>query len=181
MDPIRTAAGAALVAAALGAAALAQPPPLAWPEAIARLAAERTRANTCVEQTRGLGVSATDPLARGYGEAKAEVDGVIAGLAVALAERREPAALAELERRMAAGVEGRQRFCEQVAERLPPPPPGQKGVLADVLGGVVGPVVEAVAKLWEMRRDDDRLRRETIRAQLEATRWPDFAASPPSR
>ena len=146
MDPIRTAAGAALAAAALGAAALAQPPPLAWPEAIARLAAERTRANTCVEQARALGVAATDPLARGYGEAKAEVDGVIAGLAVALAERREPAALAELERRMAAGVEGRQRFCEQVAARLPPPPPGQKGVLVDVLGGVVGPVVEAVAE-----------------------------------
>ena len=89
MDPIRTAAGAALAAAALGAAALAQPPPLAWPEAIARLAAERTRANTCVEQARALGVAATDPLARGYGEAKAEMDGVIAGLSVALAEGRE--------------------------------------------------------------------------------------------
>ncbi len=182
MDPIRTAAGAALAAAALGAAAPAQPPPLAWPEAIARLAAERTRADTCVAQARALGLAATDPLALGYGEAKAEVDGVIAGLAVALAERGEPVALAELERRMAAGVEGRRRFCEQVAARLPPPPPGQeKGVLADLLGGVVGPVVEAVAKLWEMRRDDDRLRRETVRAQLEATRWPDFAASPPSR
>lgn len=181
MDPIRTTAGAVLAAVALGAAAMAQQPLLAWPEAIARLAAERTRADACVAQARALGVAATDPLALGYGEAKAEVDGVIAGLSVALAERREPAALTELERRMAAGVDGRRRFCEQVAARLPPPPAGQKGVLADVLGAAVTPVVASVAKLWEMRRDDDRLRRDTIRAQLEATRWPDFTASPPSR
>ncbi len=184
MDPFRTVAGAALAAATLGAAALAQPPPLAWPEAIARLAAERTRANTCVEQTRALGVAATDPLARGYGEAKAEMDGIIAGLSVALAEGRKPDALDDLPRRIEAAVTRREAFCRAVAERLPPPPPGEKSVLSDVLGlgKLVKELVDAGLAIWDRIAEPDKLRRETIRAQLEATRWPDFAAaSPPWR
>lgn len=181
MTLIRTAAGVVMAVFALSATALAQSPPITWSDAIARLAAERTRAATCVEQARALRLTASDPLVRGYGAAKAEVDGVIAGLAVALAESREPVSLAELERRMTAGVEGRRHFCEQVATRLPPVPPGQRNPLSDVLGAVVKPVLEAVVKLWEMHRDDDRLRRETIRTQLEATRWPEFPGAPRSR
>lgn len=161
--------------------ALAQQPPIGWPEAISRLAAERTRAAACVEQARGLGIAATDPLARQYAEAKAEVDGVIAGLAVALAEQREPVSLSELERRMTEGFEGRQRFCAAVDARLPPRPTGERSVLSDALTALVKPALEAVVKLWGMHRDDDKLRRDTIRAQLEATKWPDFTASPAAR
>lgn len=40
--------------------------PLAWPEATARLTAERTRADTCVEQAPALGVAAANPPAREY-------------------------------------------------------------------------------------------------------------------
>jgi hypothetical protein len=175
----RTATGAALALTLLHAAALAQTPAaLTWPEAIARLAAERTRAVSCVEQARALGILVIDPLARQYGDAKAEVDAVIAGLAVALAQSGAPPALPDLERRMGAGFEGRQRFCAALDARLPPRPTGEKSVLGDAVTALVKPVLEAVVKLWEMRREDDKLRRDTIRAQMEATRWPDFVASP---
>jgi hypothetical protein len=173
-----------LVASALVlcAPARAQAPTLTWPEAVARLAAERTRALACLEQARVLGITAANPLAITYAEAKAEVDAVVAGLSTALAEGRgQPEDLPGLERRMTAGFEGRRRFCEQVLARQPPRPTGEKGVLGDVLGAVVRPVVEAVVELWKHRDDTDRLRRETVRTQLEATRWPDYAASLPSR
>jgi hypothetical protein len=179
--PIRTVAGAILATAAVCTATLAQVAPLPWPEAIARFAAERTRAAFCVDQARALGVPALDPLAATYTEAKAEVDGVIAGLSVALAEGRgRPEDLPDLERRMSAGFEGRRRFCEQVAARLPPRSTGERAGLGDALGGAVGPVMEAVTEIWKRLDDADRLRRETIRAQLEATRWPAFdkSASP---
>jgi hypothetical protein len=168
-----------LVLAVLQADALSQTPSaLAWPEAIARLAAERTRATSCVEQARALGIPAVDPLARQYGEAKAEVDAVIAGLAVALAQSGAPPNLPDLERRMGAGFEGRQRFCAAIDAHLSPRLTGGKGVLGDAVTALVKPVLDAVVKIWEMRREDDRLRRDTIRTQLEATRWPAFVASP---
>lgn len=97
MDPIRTTVDEA------HAATPADPPPLAWPEAIARLAAERTRAVTCAARARGLGAAGAG-LADTYGEAKAEMDGVIAGLSVALAEGRKPDALNDLPRRIEAAV-----------------------------------------------------------------------------
>lgn len=178
MDPMRATVGTALVLVVLHSAALAQTPTmLTWPEAIAHLAAERTRALSCVEQARALGIPASDPLARMYGEAKAEVDAVIAGLAVALAQSSAAPNLPDLERRMGTGFEGRQRFCAAVNARLPPRQTGEKSVLGDAVTALVQPVLEAVVKLWEMRREDDKLRRDTIRAQLEATRWPDFTAS----
>lgn len=178
LRPMMVAAWATLAA---GGMANAQPAAIGWPEAIARLAAERTRATNCVEQARGLGIPANDPLARQYAEAKAEVDGVIAGLAVALAEQRAPVSLPELERRLTAGLEGRQRFCASVDARLPPRPTGERSVLSDALTALIKPALEAVVKLWEMHREDSKLRRDTIRAQLEATKWPDFTASPPAR
>ena len=49
------------------------------------------------------------------------------------------------------------------------------------LGKLVKELVEAGLAIWDRIAEPDKLRRETIRAQLEATRWPDFAASPPSR
>lgn len=175
MDPIRTAAGEAHAGAA------GEPPQLAWPEAIARLAAERTRATTCAARAKALPGGAAE-LAAAYGEAKAEMDGVVAGLSVALAEGRKPGALHDLPRRLEAAAAKREAFCRAVAERLPPAAPGEKGVLSDVLGlvKVVKELVEAGLAIWARVADADKLRRDTVRAQLEATRWPDFADVPPA-
>ena len=46
---------------------------------------------------------------------------------------------------------------------------------------MVKPLVEAVVAIWTRAADEDRLRRDTIRAQLEATRWPAYADVLPSR
>jgi hypothetical protein len=54
-------------------------------------------------------------------------------------------------------------------------------VLVQAIGGAIKPLLEAVVEIYKRAEDDDRLRRNTIRAQLEATRWPAFADVPPSR
>ena len=156
-------------------------PPIAWPEAIARLAAERTRAVTCATQARTLSGD-TAALAAAYGAAKAEMDGIIAGLSVALAEGRKPKALEDLPQRIETAVTLREAFCRAVAERSPPAVVGAKLAVSDLLG--VGKLVkelrEAGLAIWDRITDADRLRRDTIRAQLEATRWPNFADLPPT-
>jgi hypothetical protein len=160
-------------------AAVAQPDAIGWPEAVANLAAERTRAVACAGRARTLDADTAARLGAGYAEAKAEVDAVVAGLSVALAQGGQPQSLPDLERRITAGAEGRERFCRAVIERAPLTP-GERGVLADVLGAFVKPLVEAVVAIWKQSADDNRLRRDTIRAQLEATRWPAFADIPPA-
>jgi hypothetical protein len=160
------------------AAASAQP--VGWPDAVAELGAERTRAIFCAARARSLDTATADRLGTAYTEAKAEIDAVIAGLSAALAQRGEPADLGSLEQRMATAATLRQSFCQAVIGHAPVAP-GERGVLADVLGAFVKPGVEAVVELWKWRGEQDTLRRETIRAQLEATRWPAFSDVPPAR
>jgi hypothetical protein len=148
---------------------------IGWQEAVARLAAERTRAETCVRLLKTYGDEVA--LSRGdlnYGEAKAEVDAVIAGLVVALAKDEEPATLPDLETRLERGVKGREAFCEQV-KPLVPDTTGEKNVIADLVGGALGPVIEAVKEIYFHAEEADRLTRLTIQNQLEATKWPAFA------
>src|SRR5215469_2013018 len=77
-----------------------------WQEAVARLARERTLAETCAGVLKKYG----DPVAIerasiSYGEAKAEYDGIIAGLSVALARNEQPASLPDLEGRLQRGFD----------------------------------------------------------------------------
>ena len=63
---------------------------------MARLAQEREQAVTCAGLLKKYGNRDAAALDRGslaYGKAKAEYDGVIAGLSVALAQREKPASL----------------------------------------------------------------------------------------
>src|SRR6478736_147672 len=74
---------------------------LNWQEAIARLARERTLAETCATLLKQHGDKATQ--ARGalaYADAKADIDAVIAGLVVALARKAQPETLPALEARL---------------------------------------------------------------------------------
>jgi hypothetical protein len=154
---------------------IAQAEGIGWQEAVARLAHERTRAETCVRLLKTYGDEAA--LSRGdltYGEAKAEVDAVIAGLIVALAKDEEPATLPDLETRLTLGIKGRQTLCEQV-KPLVPDATGERNVVADLVAGALGPLVEAVKEIYLDAQKADRLTRLTIQNQLEATRWPAFA------
>src|SRR5580658_3124781 len=79
-----------LSAAAFG----AQAPTLGWPEVIADLTTERTQAETCVGLIKSRGDAATVASAKAtYLMAKADMDGVIAGLETVLAEGGKPGSL----------------------------------------------------------------------------------------
>jgi len=170
----------ALAAADEGRGSVAEARPIGWQEAVARLAAERTRAETCAALVKHLGDAAAKVRGElGYGEAKAEADALIAGLIVALAKGAEPASLSDLEERLQRGVAAREAFCAEVA-RLVPARPGEKSVIVDLVSGALGPLIEAVQALWLGIREADQLTAKTIQTQLEAARWSDFAAVAPS-
>lgn len=148
---------------------------IGWQEAVARLASERTRAETCVSLLKQHGDKTS--ISQGqlaYGKAKANVDGVIAGLVVALAVDEEPESLADLNARLEKGVSERKAFCKQVS-LLVPKNPGQKNPLVNLLGDVLDPLIEAATTIYMDTRKDDRLTRKTIQTQLEGTKWHTFS------
>ena len=81
---------------------------------------------------------------------------------------------------MQRGFEAREAFCKSV-QALVPSSAGQKSVIADIVGGSVGPVIDAIKAIWMRGKDDDALMRRTIQTQLEAALWPSFASISPSR
>jgi hypothetical protein len=156
---------------------------IGWQEAVARLAQERTLAETCVALLKEHGKKNAGAIDRGrlaYDDAKAEYDAVVAGLDVALARNDQPASLPDLEARLRRGFDKRQGFCATVERLVPPPPKGVKSPFTDIAGGAVGPVVDALKAIWLRTRDDNALMRKTIETQLEDTKWPSFASVSPS-
>ncbi len=155
---------------------------IGWQEAVARLAAERTRAETCAGLLKKHGDD--ESVKRGalaYGEAKAEVDAVIAGLITALASGKKPTSLPDLQVRLERGIRAREAFCAQVMQEMPDTSSDKSG-LTDLLGAgkVLSSMIEAVKELVLRWIDENALTRKTIQTQLEAARWSDFGAvSPP--
>jgi len=148
-----------------------------WQDAVAVLARERAQAVAAARIVKKHAAPAeSDRLSLVYGEAKAEYDGVIGGLVVALARKKPPEALADLEERLQRGFAKREEFCKAAAALLPAPKLGEKGVLEDILKALIEPVVTAVKEIYLRSKDDDALMRKTIETQLQAASWPDFAA-----
>jgi hypothetical protein len=102
------------------------------------------------------------------------VDGVIAGLIVVLAQGGNPPDLADLETRLTRGVQAREEFCRQVAA-LVPPDPGTRNLLVQLVGAFLPSLLEAARTLYTGTTAQDRLLRQTIQTQLEATTWAPFA------
>ena len=151
-----------------------------WQKAVAVLARERTQAVAAARIVKKHAAPAEiDRLSLVYGEAKAEYDGVIGGLVVAVAQRQKPDALADLEERMKRGFAKREEFCKAAAALLPAPKLGERGVLEDIVKALIEPVVTAVKEIYLKAKDDDALMRKTIETQLEAASWPDFAKVEP--
>jgi hypothetical protein len=150
-----------------------------WQEAVARLARERTQAETCASVLKKYGDdTAKERGSLSYGEAKAEYDGIIAGLTVALARKEQPASLSHLQGKLQRGFEKREAFCQR-AQSLIPEDKGQKGIIDEIVSGAIGPLiqaVQAVQAIYFKAKDDDLLTRKTIQTQLEATSWPAFAS-----
>jgi hypothetical protein len=123
---------------------------LDWQVAVRRPAAERTRAETCVSILMRQGDPAR--ISRGelaYGDAKAEVDAVIGAPIVALAEQKPPEDQLELEQQLSRSVEARDAFCRQALTLMRPTSGERKGILAGLVGGAVGPMVEALLELFK--------------------------------
>jgi hypothetical protein len=159
--------------------AIGQPAFMTWPEAVAQLTSERTKAETCVSLLRKYGDTAQ--LARGqlsYANAKADADAVIAGLITALSAGQQPASLSSLQAKLSSGVSGLAEFCGSVADLIPSTA-RQKGVLNDIAKASILPLLkmlsEGVSALYNNHRTDDALTRRTIQTQLEAARWPAFS------
>jgi hypothetical protein len=164
---------------------LSQPATMTWPDAVAQLTAERTRAETCVAVLKRYGTK--EQVGRGelsYTNAKADADAVIAGLVTALSAGQEPASLSSLQATLNSGVSRLAEFCNTVGA-LVPNTAGQKGGLAGILTAIVqspGAIEQllkmlsaGVSTLYTNYRTDDALTRATIKTQLEAARWPAFS------
>jgi hypothetical protein len=177
-NPHRTCLGVLLVLIGATAPALASPRDVAWPEAVARLAHERSLAQICSGALKAHGDA--QQISRGefaYGEAKANFDEVIAGLITALDEGETPKALPDLEADLERGEAGLREFCQTVSDFLPAEA-GQRGIIDEMVKAAVDPAIDAlkdgVAALYNNHRADSALTRATIKTQLEAARWPDF-------
>jgi hypothetical protein len=151
--------------------------PMRWPEAVAALAGERARAEECARLLKRHAGNDAAALSRGelaYMTAKAEVDAVIAGLTAVLAQRGTPPNLPEVEARLTRGVQAREAFCRQVMT-LVPEDPGTRNPYLSLLGAVLPPLLDAVVAIYKVKVEQDRLLRQTIQTQLEATIWTPFA------
>jgi hypothetical protein len=151
------------------------PNDIGWQEAVARLAQERTLAETCAGLLKKYGDAST--IDRGtlvYADAKAEYDGIIAGLTVALVSCDHPSSLPDLEVRLRRGFGKRVAFTESVQRLLPPPSRDEKGLVDTIIGSTIGPLIDAIRAISLRIRDDNAIIRKMIETQLEATRWPSF-------
>jgi hypothetical protein len=168
-----------LALVSLTVSALGQPATISWPEAVAQLAGERAKAETCVALMKKYGDAAQ--IAGGqltYANAKASSDGVIAGLITVLSAGQAPVSLSSLQTKLSSGVSGLVEFCGTVSNVLPNTA-GQKNVVIDIAKIAIEPLLkmlsDGVSALYNNHRTDDALTRRTIQTQLEAARWPAFS------
>jgi hypothetical protein len=151
---------------------------MTWADAVAQLAAARTKAETSVAILKKFGRSGN--IARGqliYSDAKAEADAVIAGLIVALSAKAQPEKLSTLQDRIEHAAIALAKL-RNLAETQLPTSEGTKE-LSDFLKNAIEqlqkPLSDAVAALYNNYRTDNELTRKSIQTQLEAARWLDFA------
>jgi hypothetical protein len=165
--------------------AFSQPAEIAWPDAVAQLAGERSKAETCVALMKKYGSDAQIAHAQlMYIDAKADSDAVIAGLITVLSSSQAPTSLPSLQAKLTSSVAGLGEFCSTVANLLPNTV-GRKNVVTDIAKVAIGPLLkmlsDGVSALYNNHRVDDALTRGTIKTQLEAARWPAFSEVQPAQ
>jgi hypothetical protein len=183
----------AQVSALVGAALLLAPsvPAVAqntgWRQATDRLAQEKGLAEGCASILKTFANDA--PMARVQGQrlyarAKADVDGLIALLIVALAGERSPAEIPELRQRLDAILEQRRALCRHVgatagtALRQQPGRAHLADLLAEASGATASSTTDSAVQIWQQYRLADQVEREAIIARIEAARWLAYAEVP---
>ena len=156
-----------------------------WPQTIELLTQERSQAETCVELLKSSGDKGA--IANGritYGEAKAQADGVIAGLTTTLVEGGKPESLPMVQADLEQAGSGLQEICD-AAVKMASSASGTKGVVEEMAKGAIEPIVKAISSgvggLWSQHVEKDALELQTIKTQLEAARWPDFGDIAPAQ
>ena len=149
---------------------------LGWPEVIDDLTTERTQAETCVGLIKSSGDQGAIANAKvTYGTARAEMDGVIAGLTTALVEGGKPESLPTVRTSLEGSGRSLKAICDAATRTVAP---NTKGVWEEIAKGAIEPVVnkisDGIGALWTRTVEKDKLAIETKRAQLEAARWPEF-------
>jgi hypothetical protein len=146
---------------------------LNWQDAVALLTKERTLA---VENLKVLKVhGGAEVVFRGrvlYGYAKAEYDGIINGLLVAVASKNNPTSLSNLQDNLRQAFEKREDFCRIVKE-LHNSAEGQKDI-SGIVTATIGPLIEALKAIFLKTQTADELTRKTIQTQLRAALWPEY-------
>ena len=150
---------------------------LGWPETIELLAQQRSQAETRGRTLKlGSDKAAIDSGRGTDGVAKAQSDGLIAGLTVALVQGGKPDALPTALSSLRKAGDGLQEVCD--AALTATSAAGSKGLVEDILTVPIEPVVNAISSgvraLWTGHVEKDKLELETIKGQLEAAKWPDF-------
>jgi hypothetical protein len=150
---------------------------LGWPEVIALLAKAKTQATACVQvlKTNGDKASiATTQLT--YGMAEGEMDGLIAGLTIALVQGGEPSSLPTAQTSLETAGKGLKEICDAAVKTVTP---NTKGVWEEIAKGAVEPlfqmISDGVVALWTRHVEKDKLDLETKKSQLEAAKWPKFS------
>ncbi len=125
---------------------------LGWPQIIHDLAKERTQAVACVGLIKSRGDEAAIASAKfGYNSARAEIDGVIAGLTTVLAQGGKPEGLPTVQASLEASGKNLQGICD-AALKYVAGNPNTKGVWEEIAKGAVQPLVQAasdgIGALW---------------------------------
>jgi hypothetical protein len=150
--------------------------PLGWPEVIALLTKARTQATTCVEVLKSSeDKAALSSVRLTYGMAEGEMDGVIAGLTIALVEGGDPDRLPTVRTSLETSGKGLKEICDAAVKTITP---DTKGVWEEVAKNAIEPLFKAISDgvgaLWTRHVEKDKLELETKKTQLEAAKWPRF-------
>ena len=160
----------------------AEAPSLGWPQVIADLTTERSQAETCVGLIKSRAEAAAKNKAEAtYVTAKADMDGVIAGLEVVLAQGAKPGSLPTVRPSLEATASSLKAICAAAFATATPSTKGvwdaiAKGVAEGAIEPVVSKISDGVVAVWKYYVvEPHNLALQTRNAKLEAARWPEFS------
>ena len=152
--------------------------PLPWAGRRSSIASRRSggQAVACVGLLKSSGDQAAIDGAKSiYAAARAEMDGVVDGLVIALVDGGKPESLATVRASLEWSGQSLKAICDAATKTIAP---NTKGVWEEIAKGAIDPVVKAVSDgvggLWAQHVEKDKLALETRKTKLEAAKWPEF-------
>ncbi len=155
---------------------VAQTAPLGWPEAILDLTKLRGHAEACVGLLKKSGDKDTVQNAETkYEMARADMDGVIAGLTTALMEGGNPDSLPPVRTTLETSGQTLQAICDAGLKTATPNTKGLWDAIAKgPIEALIKPLSDGVRALYTRGVEKDNLELETTKSKLEAAKWPKF-------